>query len=89
MQLVYRPSYPQLGKATVPLIVWKGVIWYYIIRTHKTRVGGTKHTYMFNVHYDALHILYLSLIDLEGRSVARHLAATASSVSRTTAAQGG
>ena len=74
-QLCYRPSHPQLFKATVRLIIWKSVMWYTIIRIPEIGVGGTRHTYMFNVHYDALHILSLSLIDLEGRCVARHLAA--------------
>ena len=85
----YRPSYSQLSKATARLIIWKRVIWYSIIRIPKIGVWGTKHNYMFNVHHNALHILSLSLIDLEGRSVARHLAAAPCSVSRTTAGQGG
>ena len=88
-QLCYRPSHPQLFKATARLIIWKRGIWYTIIRIPKIGVWGTKYNYMFNVYYNALHILSLSPIDLEGRSVARHLAATPCSVSRTTAGQGG
>ena len=44
---------------------------------------------MFSIHHNALHILSVSLIDLEGTSAARHLAAALCSVSRTMAGQGG
>ena len=56
-QLLHRPSHPHLSKATDRLIIWKRVIWYNINRIPKLGVGGTKHNFMFNIHYDALHIL--------------------------------